>query len=172
MARLLRPWQERVRARLVDPKSSLDEDTQKLAWFYLTNSYNSDGQWPPTLPDSPHIVHPYNYAYCFENLLKADLLVGGVEKENLPTSPADTLIEILALQQKLILDKAEGWLASGSDEQKLRAARARRLVQKSVDVSGVRRSGLKILYPSEYRVRAGALVEARKLVDGIVIETE
>ena len=75
MARLLRPWQELVRARI--NSAPLDDETKKMAWFHLTNSYNSDGQWPPTLPEAPHIVHPYNYAYCFENLLRAEMLVGG-----------------------------------------------------------------------------------------------
>ena len=32
-------------------------------WFHLTNSYNSDGQWPPTTKASPHIIYPFNYKY-------------------------------------------------------------------------------------------------------------
>ena len=43
------------------------------------------------------------------------------------------------------------------------------LVQKSQDVSSLRNSG-KVLYPSDYRIRAEALVEARQLVDGVLIE--
>jgi hypothetical protein len=180
MARLLRPWQDLVRLRLAGPNASvnevswdaaaLDADTRKLAWFHLTNSYNSDGQWPPTLPDAPHIVHPANYAYCFDNLLKAELLAGGVDREALETSPAETLEEILAPQRALVLEKAEALLACGNAEEKARAARARILVQKSRDVSALRRYGCKVLYPSEYRVRAEALVEARRLVGGVLIE--
>ena len=59
--------------------------TREKVWYHLTNSYNSDGQWPPTLPDAPHIIHPYNYKYCFENLLAAELLVGGVDRTRLKT---------------------------------------------------------------------------------------
>jgi hypothetical protein len=160
-----------VRAHLSDPDSGLDEETQQLAWFHLTNSYNSDGQWPPTLPDAPHIVHPFNYTYCFDNLLKADLLVGGVKRDRLQTDPVHALEEILALQQALILEKAEELLTSGSDAEKALARQAQTLIQRSRDVSALRASGLKILYPSEYRVRAEALVEARRLVGGILIET-
>jgi len=170
IARLLRPWQDLVRARLTCVPSALDEDTQSLAWFHLTNSYNSDGQWPPTLPGAPHIVHPFNYAYCFENLLKAELLVGGVTRDALETDPVTTLQEILTPQQQLILSKAETMLASGSAEEKARAARARSLCLKSQDISSVRDSGIRILYPSEYRVRAEALMEARRLVGGVLIE--
>ncbi|MGW8256385.1 MAG: hypothetical protein ACWGMZ_02755, partial [Thermoguttaceae bacterium] len=64
MARLLRPWQNLVREKLLSLGNELNSDMQRLAWFHLTNSYNSDGQWPPTLPDAPHIVHPFNYGYC------------------------------------------------------------------------------------------------------------
>lgn len=170
MARLLRPWQDLVRAKLTSSRSRLDEETKKLAWFHLTNSYSSDGQWPPTLPDAPHIVHPFNYAYCFENLLKAEMLVGGVKRDLLKTNPVKTLKEILTMQQKLVLDKVETLLTSGNGEEKAKAARAKILVQKSQDVSSVRNSGVKILYPSEYRIRAEALVEARRLVGGVLIE--
>lgn len=170
MTRLLRPWQDLVRAKLISSSSALDDDTKTLAWFHLTNSYNSDGQWPPTLPDAPHIVHPFNYAYCFEHLLKAEILVGGVNRDELETDPAKTLSEILTLQYQLILDKAETLLASGNAEEKARAARARILIEKSQDISSVCDSGSKVLYPSEYRVRAEALVEARQLVGGVLIE--
>jgi hypothetical protein len=170
MARLLRPWQDRVRARLAHSPSALDADTRTLAWFHLTNSYNSDGQWPPTLPDAPHIVHPFNYAYCFENLLQAEMLVGGIERNELETDPATTLSEILAPQQQLILHKAATMLASANAAEKVKAVRARILIEKSQDVSSVRNSGTRILYPSEYRVRAEALVEARQLVGGVLIE--
>ncbi|RPI31607.1 MAG: hypothetical protein EHM70_11140 [Chloroflexota bacterium] len=169
-ARLLRPWQEQVRARLVDVNSDLDQQTRRLAWFHLTNSYNSDGQWPPTLPEAPHIVHPFNYAYCFDNLLKAELLVGGVDRQALQTNPVETLQEILSMQQKLVLDKAEMLLGSSETGEKEKAKRARILVERSMDVSEVRKSGLKVLYPSEYQVRAEALVEARRLVGGVSIE--
>jgi hypothetical protein len=98
----LRPWQDLVRARLTGSPSALDKDTRTLAWFHLSNSYNSDGQWPPTLPDAPHIVHPFNYAYCFENLLKAEMLVGGVNRDELEVDPAQALSDILTLQQQLI----------------------------------------------------------------------
>ncbi len=170
MSRLLRPWQDLVRAKLTNPRSRLSDDTKRMGWFHLTNSYNSDGQWPPTLPNAPHVVHPFNYAYCFENLLQAEMLVGGVKRDRLKTDPARTLKEILSLQQQLVLDKAEKLLTSRNGEQKARAARAQVLVRKSQDVSSVRGSGVRILYPSEYRIRAEALAEARRLVGGVLIE--
>jgi len=169
MARLLHPWQELVRAKLEDPSSGLDESTRTLAWFHLTNSYNSDGQWPPTLPDAPHIVHPFNYAYCFENLLTAEMLAGGINRDELETCPIETLREILAPQQDLILEKAEMQIVSGDFEEKNKAARAKALIKKSRDFSSIQPND-RILYPSEYRVRAQALVEARRLVNGVLIE--
>jgi alpha-amylase/alpha-mannosidase (GH57 family) len=170
MARLLRPWQDLVRGRLNDPRIELDEQTRKLAWFHLTNSYNSDGQWPPTLPEAPHIVHPFNYTYCFENLLKAELLVGGVNRDEIGISPVETIQEILAWQQDLVLQKAEAILATGIGEQRVRAMQARNLVRKSSDVSPLRIHAGKVLYPSDYRIRAEMLVEARRLVGGVLIE--
>ena len=166
MARLLRPWQELVRARI--NSAPLDDETKKMAWFHLTNSYNSDGQWPPTLPEAPHIVHPYNYAYCFENLLRAEMLVGGVPRDQLKTNPVETLKEILGPQQQLILKKAEEWLATGSAVEQAKAARARMLIQRSQDIDAL--GSLTILYPSDYSLRAEALVEARRLVGGVHIE--
>jgi hypothetical protein len=167
MARLLRPWQELVRARI--NSASLDDETKKLAWFHLTNSYNSDGQWPPTLPDAPHIVHPFNYAYCFENLLRAEMLVGGVSRDQLKTNPAETIKEILGPQQQLVLAKAESWLSTGSADEKANAARAQMLIQRSQAADSLH--FLPVLYPSDYSLRAEALVEARRLVGGIHIET-
>ncbi len=166
MARLLRPWQELVRTKINSVQ--LDDETRKLAWFHLTNSYNSDGQWPPTLPDAPHIVHPFNYAYCFENLLRAEMLVGGVPRDQLKNSPIETIKEILGPQQQLILAKAEDWLSTGNAEQKASAARAKVLIQRSQSVDSLKSHT--VLYPSEYILRAEALVEARRLVGGISIE--
>ena len=95
MARLLRPWQDLVREKLHERADTLDEAVRRRVWYHLTNSYNSDGQWPPTLPDAPHIVHPFNYGYCFENLLAAELLIGGVDRQRLATDPFATIREIL-----------------------------------------------------------------------------
>jgi alpha-amylase/alpha-mannosidase (GH57 family) len=170
MARLLRPWQDLVRAKLQRKGSALDEETQRLAWFHLTNSFNSDGQWPPTLPDSPHIVHPFNYEYCFENLLKAELLVGGVDRSKLKTDPVKTLQEILGMQQDMVAAKAAKLVRSGPKEQKAKARRAAILVAKTRDVRAIRASKTPFLQPSEYRVRADSLVEARRLVGGVLIE--
>jgi alpha-amylase/alpha-mannosidase (GH57 family) len=169
MAQLLRPWQDLVRAKLEDPHLELDESLRTQAWFHLTNSYNSDGQWPPTLPDAPHIVHPFNYAYCFENLLMAEMLVGGICRDELETQPLETLRKILTPQQNLILEKAEMLIATGRAEEKDQAARAKALIEKSRAFSSVHDMD-KILYPSEYRLRAETLVEARQLVGGVLIE--
>jgi hypothetical protein len=170
MARLLRPWQDLIRFKLTDSNAAFDEETNRMAWFHLTNSYNSDGQWPPTLPDAPHIVHPFNYTYCFDNLLKAEMLVGGVNRDEIGALPVETLKAVLALQQDLVLEKAEILLASGNSDEKMRAIRARTLVQKSQDVSSLDLGSGKVLYPSDYRIRAEMLIEARRLVGGVQIE--
>jgi alpha-amylase/alpha-mannosidase (GH57 family) len=170
MARLLRPWQDLVRARLTSPDTRLDEEIRKIAWFHLTNSYNSDGQWPPTLPDAPHIVHPFNYTYCFDNLLKAEILVGGINRDEIGIDPVETLKEVLALQQNLVLEKAETLLATGEPDEKIRAMRAKTLIRGSQDVSSLYDHGGKVLAPSDYRIRAEMLVEARRLVGGVPIE--
>jgi hypothetical protein len=167
MARLLRPWQDLVRARLL--KSRLSEELRRQVWFYLTNSYNSDGQWPPTLPDAPHIIHPFNYGYCFENLLQAELLVGGVDRSKLETDAPATLRSILGPQQRLILEKAGRLVRSGSARQRRDGALAKKLIVTSRNLDSARVSR-RVLQPSEYRVRADAMVAARGLVGGVDIE--
>ena len=112
MARLLRPWQDLVREKLLEREDSLDEAVRRRMWYHLTNSYNSDGQWPPTLPDAPHVVHPFNYSYCFENLLAAELLIGGVDRGRLTADPVATLREVLGPQQALVEAKARSLAAS------------------------------------------------------------
>ncbi len=170
MARLLRPWQDLVRAKLNDPACDLDDESKRRAWFHLTNSYNSDGQWPPTLPDAPHIIHPFNYGYNFENLLMAEAIVGGVDRSKLTTCPIETMNEILTLQQDLILKKAEQLLTSGTDEEKTKAAKAKGLIEHSRNIESIKQASDKILYPADYTIRADAMVEARRLVGGVLIE--
>jgi len=167
MARLLRPWQDLVREKL--QRSRLPAERLRLAWYHLTNSYNSDGQWPPTLPDAPHIVHPFNYAYCFDNLLRAELLAGGVDRRKLKTNPAATLREILGLQENLILKKARRLIASGSPAEKSAGERAKTLILTARNLDSIK-AVKKILYPSDYQVRADAMVEARRAVGGVEIE--
>jgi hypothetical protein len=161
MAKLLRPWQDLVREKL--HAANLDPHHARLAWLHLTNSYNSDGQWPPTLPDAPHIIHPFNYGYCFENLLRAHLLVGGVDLDALEPRATATCQTILALQQDLVLAKAEKL----GDRQQAQAART--IIETSRDL-GTLGDDARLLYPGEYAVRAEALVEARRLVGGVEIE--
>ncbi len=170
MARLLRPWQDLVREKLNSMEGELDEETQKKAWYHLTNSYNSDGQWPPTLPHAPHIIHPFNYGYCFENLLYAEMLVGGVDRSKLDVDAIDTINEILTIQQNLIIDKANKLMVSSNTEEKKKAAQAIALIEKSRDLTSIEKSDKNLLYPAEYKVRADALVEARRLVGGVVLE--
>jgi|GEM_PF-436826 len=170
MARHLRPWQDLVREKLHAISAGLNPDTAKQIWYHLTNSYNSDGQWPPTLPNAPHIVHPFNYRYCYENLLKAELLAGGVDRRKLNTDPVATLREILTLQQDLILEKARALGASKDPAVRAGAAYAKTLIEKSRDVSSITGSGAKSLSASEYAIRAELLVEARRLVGGVELE--
>jgi hypothetical protein len=169
MAQLLRPWQDLVRAKLKRIGKRLDARTRRQVWLHLTNSFNSDGQWPPTLPDAPHIIHPFNYRYNFENLLAAETLVGGINRERLTLRPADTLKAILWPQAKLVLKKARA-RAGGTGAAARRAALAVQLLKRAMDVTSVAASGARVLYPAEYTVRAEALVEARRLVGGIEIE--
>jgi alpha-amylase/alpha-mannosidase (GH57 family) len=170
MANLLRPWQDLVREKLMSFDSKLDEKTREKVWYHLTNSYNSDGQWPPTLPDAPHIIHPYNYKYCFENLLAAELLVGGVDRTRLKTDSVKTLEFILSFQQELVLKKAEKILKTGQENEVIQAQKAKALIKKSQNTDSVKAASDKLLYPSEYTIRAEALVEARGLIGGIEIE--
>jgi alpha-amylase/alpha-mannosidase (GH57 family) len=168
MARLLRPWQDLVRNKIKEGK--MDPAIERKAWYYLTNSYNSDGQWPPTLPDAPHIIHPYNYKYCFDNLLKAELIVGGVNRNQLKTSPIETLTEILSIQANLIKDKAKSIISGATSGSPEDAQIANRLIEICLDFTSIEKSGLRILHPSEYEVRAYALIEARRLVGGVELE--
>ncbi|MGZ6057190.1 MAG: hypothetical protein ACXWOA_08725 [Isosphaeraceae bacterium] len=170
MARHLRPWQDLVREKLHANSADLGPDAAERVWFHLTNSYNSDGQWPPTLPDAPHIVHPFNYRYCFENLLKAELLVGGVDRRRLDTDPAATIKEVLGIQLNRILEKATTLLGSEDPTEKANAATAIALINSSLDLGPIASSGARTLVPTEYTVRAELLVEARRLVGGIELE--
>ena len=169
MARLLRPWQDLVREKL-NAASELSEGEKEMAWYHLTNSYNSDGQWPPTLPHAPHIIHPFNYGYCFDNLLAAEMIVGGVDRSKLTTDPVVTLKEILTIQQDLVLTKAEELITAGSQQEKADAAKAKSMVLKSRNYDSIVKSGAKVLYASEYTIRAEALAHARRLVGGVRIE--
>jgi len=170
MARLLRPWQDMVRARLQQNAQNIEPERLEMAWFHLTNSYNSDGQWPPTLPDAPHIVHPFNYSYCFENLLQAELIVGGVDRGQLPTDPVATLKEILSIQQDLVAAKAQTMIAADNTTEYDKDRRALQMIDTSRDVRSLEVSGVKVLFPAEYTIRAQSLIEARRLVGGIEIE--
>jgi len=165
-ARMLRPWQDLVREKLDAIGDSLPEAVRRKAWFHLTNSYNSDGQWPPTLPAAPHIIHPFNYAYCFENLLTAHWLVGGVALETLDSDAAASLEQVLHLQSTLIRDKARAMVGGKDGESALLALK---LLDVATETASQR--GCKILQPAEYTVRADAMVEARRLVGGVTIET-
>lgn len=169
MARILRPWQDLVREKLHEVKDKLDEKTIEKVWYHLTNSYNSDGQWPPTLPHAPHIIYPFNYKYCFDNLLAAEVLVGGVDRSKLTTSPVDTIKEILSIQQNLVLDKAKTML-NGSEEDKKNAEHAIYLIESSNNLDSITSASDKVLYPSDYEVRANALIAARRLVGGVELE--
>ncbi|VGO15343.1 Alpha-amylase 1 [Pontiella desulfatans] len=168
MAQLLRPWQDLVRETFHAKKASLPEAVVEKFWFHLTNSYNSDGQWPPTTKKSPHIIYPFNYQYCFENLLTADTLLGGVDKASLATDPVQTMKDIFTMQQDLVLQKAASLADGGTDGEQKSAALAQELIARARNYGSVDRT-LKILFPAEYATRAGLLMEARQLVGGVVV---
>jgi alpha-amylase/alpha-mannosidase (GH57 family) len=162
MAKLLRPWQDLVRAKLKSVEKTLDPLVAKKIWFHLTNSYNSDGQWPPTTKASPHIIYPFNYRYNFENLLMAETLLGGVDRSKIDADPVQTMREIFTMQQDLVLEKAA--TMPGTEAARL----AKELILRSRDTTSVS-PNTKVLYPSEYEVRADALIQARQLVGGVVV---
>ena len=168
MACLLRPWQDLVREKLHAIEGKLPKEVAEQAWFHLTNSYNSDGQWPPTLPQAPHIIHPFNYSYCFENLLTAHHLVGGVDLSRLDTDAGVTLGAVMDMQSALVLKKCESMKQGGNDGQKRNAVMAERFIAVAMEKQSL--AGSKILGSGDYTVRANALVEARRLVGGVVIE--
>ena len=172
MAKLLRPWQDLVREKLHKVSSQLSQYAIEKAWFHLTNSYNSDGQWPPTLPDAPHIIHPFNYGYCFENLLQAERIVGGVDRSLLAVNPTQTLDDILGIQQNIVMEKAIKLVSTYDETEAGKARQAIDIIERARNCSSIKDSQATLLYPSEYKVRAEALIEARKLVGGIKIEKE
>lgn len=170
MAQMLRPWQKLVRQKLKNVEDNVDPELAGKVWFHLTNSYNSDGQWPPTLPEAPHIIHPFNYRYCFENLLRAEMLLGGVDRSRLDLDPQHTVEKILSIQQERVLEKASQLMEEGDREEKSKARLARNLVEKSRLPLPDRAAAENVLRPSDYAVRANSLAEARRLVGGIKIE--
>jgi hypothetical protein len=170
MAKLLRPWQDLVREKLHSLENTLPPEKVKLAWFHLTNSFNSDGQWPPTLPDAPHIIHPFNYNYNFENLLMAEQVVGGIDRRRLTVDPLQTLQTILGIQQNMVLEKAKKMLSSKKANEVSRAKEAIALIESSMNVDELKNNRPSVLYPMEYKTRADALVKARRLVGGVLIE--
>ena len=97
-------------------------------------------------------------------------MVGGVDRNKLSSSPLDTVKEILTIQQNLILDKANMLISNGTDEEKKNATQAKTLIERSRNLDSVALSSDKILYPSEYTIRANMLIEARRLVGGVVLE--
>ena len=168
MAKLLRPWQQLVRDKLKDVEDDLTPDMLERVWFHLTNSYNSDGQWPPTTKASPHFIFPFNYNYNFQNLLTAEMLLGGVDRSQLDTDPVATMKVIFTMQQDLVLEKADELLSSGSEQEQKDAAFAKDLIMRSRDTSTIDPNA-KVLFPAEYEVRAEALIKARQLVGGVVV---
>ncbi len=167
MARLLRPWQDLVRKEIQTGKIK-DGKTLKKVWYHLTNSYNSDGQWPPTLPESPHIIFPFNYKYCFDHLMMAWQMADCPDLDGLSTNPVATLKEILVPQAELIKQKALELLESKEEDGN--AQMALKLIEVAVNFESLERFKLKVLYPSEYETKANALVSARRLVGGVQIE--
>lgn len=168
MARLLRPWQDLVREKLNAMETTMPESVAEKAWYHLTVSYNSDGQWPPTLPEAPHIIHPFNYAYCFENLLTAHYLVGGVDLDSLETDASRVIEEVIYPQSQLIREKAQRLGKNGSEEERAKTVLAESLLGVAMEKDSLR--GRKTLGSGEYTVRANALVEARQSVGGVMIE--
>jgi hypothetical protein len=98
----------------------------------------------------------------------AETLLGGVDRSRIDADPRQAMKEIFTMQQDLVLEKAQKLVKNGNVRQKKNAALAREIIKRSRDMSSVP-PGTRVLYPSEYEVRAEALIEARKLVGGIIV---
>ena len=96
------------------------------------------------------------------------MLLGGVDRSEIDACPLETMKAIFTMQQDLVLEKADELLANGSAAEKDKAALAKELILRSRDTTSVP-PGTKVLYPSEYEVRADALILARQLVGGVVV---
>jgi protein subunit release factor A len=92
-----------------------------------------------------------------------------VDRSKLKTDPIKTLKEILGPQENLILAKARRLIASGTKDEKTAGRRAETLIVTARNVTSVK-AVKRILYPSDYSVRADAMVEARRAVGGVEIE--
>ena len=103
-------------------------------------------------------------------MVKAEALVGGVDRAKLTVEPAATLHAILRYQQELIEKKARAIL-DGKEQGDAAAAReALELIAVSRDLTTVQGEGTKTLDPVEYLVRADFMVAARRLVGGVRLE--
>jgi hypothetical protein len=98
------------------------------------------------------------------------LIVGGIDRNELPTDPVAILKEILSIQQGLVAAKAQALIASDDPVQRQNARQAMQMIETSRDARSLEASGKKILFPAEYAIRARSLIEARRLVGGIEIE--
>ena len=98
----------------------------------------------------------------------AETLLGGVDRSKIDADPLATMEAIFTMQQDLVLEKADTLLKTGSEQEKKDASFARELILRSRDTTSVP-PGTKVLYPSEYEVRADALILARQLVGGVVV---
>ena len=66
--------------------------------------------------------------------------------------------------------KPDSLISIGTEEERKNALHAKTLIEKSGNLDSVALSSEKILYPSEYTIRANMLIEARRLVGGVVLE--
>ena len=98
------------------------------------------------------------------------MLVGGVDRSRLTTSSVETMQKILTMQQDLVLAKAKTLLADGTADEKKKAASAISLIEASRNLDSVKAASEVLLYPAEYTIRANALMQARRLVGGVVLE--
>lgn len=74
------------------------------------------------------------------------------------------------MQQDLVLEKARTLIESGSAEEKANAEHAVKLIEATRNLDSVKAASEVLLYPSEYTIRANALIQARRLVGGVVLE--
>ena len=86
------------------------------------------------------------------------------------TQPVATLKEILSIQQDLVAAKAQTMIAADNTTEYDKDRRALQMIDTSRDVRSLEVSGVKVLFPAEYTIRAQSLIEARRLVGGIEIE--
>ena len=102
--------------------------------------------------------------------MAAELLVGGVDRQPDDRPGRDGPRRSSVRNSDLVAAKARLIAASEDVPEASHGRLAAELIEQSRNLSNIESSASKVLYADEYRVRAEALADARRLVGGIDIE--